>query len=504
MAENYFPSSPSVPPFIEGGQSSSDPENPTGTGFYPRPTPRFKWTPDHHHRFLEAIQVLGGLQYATPRAIVEIALILACGGLLLSSSLAETVQFPALNCRKHTAYLTDFGGKGDGKTLNTAAFQSAIANLSKYASDGGAQLIVPPGKWLTGPFNLTSHFTLYIHKDAVIIGTQDISEYAIIPALPSYGQGRDAPGPRMISLVFGTNLTDVVITGGNGTIDGQGEVWWEKFRKKELTYTRPYLIEIIDIVIQDLTILAPIDSENTDGIDPDSCSNVRIWDNYIVSGDDCIAVKSGWDEYGISVGMPTKHLSIKRLTCISPFSATIALGSEMSGGIQDVRAEDLKAINTESGVRIKTAPGRGGFVKDIYVRNAEYHTMKYVFWVSGEYNSHPDKGFDPTALPNITGINYSKINAKNVTIAGKLIGLEKDPFTGICISDATIEMRAADDDDKPKPAWNCTDISGVASSVTPKPCGQLVESQKPVVCEFPTDKLPIENVELTTCSAVIS
>nr|GME06284.1 probable polygalacturonase [Ipomoea batatas] len=515
MAENYFPSSPSVPPFIEGGQSSSDPENPTGTGFYPRPTPRFKWTPDLHHRFLEAIQI---------------ALILACGGLLLSSSLAETVQFPALNCRKHTGYLTDFGGKGDGKTLNTAAFQSAIANLSKYASDGGAQLIVPPGKWLTGPFNLTSHFTLYIHKDAVIIGTQDISEYAIIPPLPSYGQGRDAPGPRMISLVFGTNLTDVVITGGNGTIDGQGEVWWEKFRKKELTYTRPYLIEIMysnqiqisnltllnspswvvhpvyssDIVIQDLTILAPIDSENTDGIDPDSCSNVRIWDNYIVSGDDCIAVKSGWDEYGIAVGMPTKHLSIKRLTCISPFSATIALGSEMSGGIQDVRAEDLKALNTESGVRIKTAPGRGGFVKDIYVRNAEYHTMKYVFWVSGEYNSHPDKGFDPTALPNITGINYSKINAKNVTIAGKLIGLEEDPFTGICISDATIEMRAADDDDKPKPAWNCTDISGVASSVTPKPCGQLVESQKPVVCEFPTDKLPIENVELTTCSAVIS
>lgn len=212
-------------------------------------------------------------------------------------------------------------------------------------------------------------------------------------------------------------------------------------------------------------------------------------------------MKSGWDEYGIAVGMPTKHVSIKRLTCISPFSATIALGSEMSGGIQDVRAEDIKAMNTESGVRIKTAPGRGGFVKDIYVRNAEYDTMKYVFWVSGEYNSHPDEGFDPNALPNITGINYSDINARNVTIAGKLIGLEKDPFTGICISNAIIKMHVDESGTKPKPAWNCTDVSGVASSVTPQPCSQLVE--KAVECEFPTDKLPIEKVELKTCSALI-
>nr|GMD33124.1 probable polygalacturonase [Ipomoea batatas] len=49
--------------------------------------------------------------------------------------------------------------------------------------------------------------------------------------------------------------------------------------------------------------------------------------------------------------MSTKHLSIKRLTCISPSSATIALGSELSGGIQDVRAEHILAINTKSDVR---------------------------------------------------------------------------------------------------------------------------------------------------------
>lgn len=75
-------------------------------------------------------------------------------------------------CRKHAAALTDFGGVGDGKTSNTEAFKAAIDHLSQLASDGGALLLVPPGKWLTGSFNLTSHFTLFLHKDAVILASQ--------------------------------------------------------------------------------------------------------------------------------------------------------------------------------------------------------------------------------------------------------------------------------------------------------------------------------------------
>lgn len=82
------------------------------------------------------------------------------------------LKYQAISCRKHSASLTDFGGKGDGKTSNTVAFQKAIAELSKFGSDGGAVLIVPPGKWLTGSFNLTSNFTLYLQKDAVILGSQ--------------------------------------------------------------------------------------------------------------------------------------------------------------------------------------------------------------------------------------------------------------------------------------------------------------------------------------------
>jgi hypothetical protein len=63
---------------------------------------------------------------------------------------------------------------GDGTTSNTAAFRSAVDHLSQYSGEegGGAMLYVPAGKWLTGPFNLTSHFTLFLHRDAVILASQ--------------------------------------------------------------------------------------------------------------------------------------------------------------------------------------------------------------------------------------------------------------------------------------------------------------------------------------------
>ncbi|XP_047327209.1 probable polygalacturonase [Impatiens glandulifera] len=440
----------------------------------------------------------------------------------------DCFEYNAINCRSHTASLIDFGGVGDGVTSNTAAFQSAITHLSQFECKGGSLLFVPPGKWLTGSFNLTSHFTLFLHRDAVLLATQEVDEWPVIDPLPSYGRGRDAVGGRHISLVFGTNLTDVVITGDNGTIDGQGAPWWDKFRQGKLQYTRPYLIEIMfsqnvqisditlvnspswnvhpvycsDVIIRGLTILAPVRSPNTDGINPDSCTNTKIEDCYIVSGDDCVAVKSGWDEYGIAFAMPTKQLLIRRLTCISPTSAVIALGSEMSGGIQDVRAEDILAIDSESGVRIKTGVGRGGFVKDIYVKGMTMKTMKWAFWMTGNYGSHPDDKYDPNAYPIVRNINYRDMVAENVTMAARLEGIAGDPFSGICISNVTIQLAPT----AKKVQWTCTDIAGVTSGVVPRPCDLLPEEQGGDVgggCEFPLDNLAIDNVELRTCYEIV-
>lgn len=72
--------------------------------------------------------------------------------------------------RKAAASIVEFGGVGDGVTSNTAAFRRAVAGLA--GEEGGAQLKVPAGRWLTGSFNLTSHFTLYLEAGAVIMGSQ--------------------------------------------------------------------------------------------------------------------------------------------------------------------------------------------------------------------------------------------------------------------------------------------------------------------------------------------
>ncbi|CDY10897.1 BnaC01g15120D [Brassica napus] len=181
------------------------------------------------------------------------------------------------------------------KSLSTQPYRVELiqlSQLSRFADYGGSLLFVPAGRWLTGSFNLTSHFTLFLHRDAVLLASQEESDYEVIEPLPSYGRGRETDGGRrFISLRFGSNLTDVVITSENGTIDGQGEPWWGKFKGGELKYTRPYLIEIMhsdgiqisnltflnspswhihpvyssNIVIQGLTILAPVTVPNTTG-----------------------------------------------------------------------------------------------------------------------------------------------------------------------------------------------------------------------------------------------
>ncbi|KAL6320600.1 hypothetical protein AAG906_008600 [Vitis piasezkii] len=442
--------------------------------------------------------------------LVLLSSVAECGG----ERILKPFDYPAINCRKHSALLTEFGGIGDGKTSNTKAFKTAIDHLKQFATDGGAELIVPPGKWLTGSFNLTSHFTLYIHKDAVILGSQEESDYPHIPPLPSYGKGRDGGG-RFSSLIFGTNLTDVVITGGNGTINGQGRVWWDKFKQKKLVDTRPYLIEIMfsdqvqisnltlidshhgmstpDVIIQGMTILAPVDVPNTDGINPGTCAinrlNIWLWlDDLTHTNRDAIGTELSSKEW----------LGPVRDPIWSPNQGHSHQEAHLH--IPRQRPEDITAINSQSGVRIKTGVGRGGYVQDIYARKMTMKTMKYVFWMTSDYGSHPDDEWDRKAIPKIENINYREVVAENVTYSARLDGIAGDKFTGICISDVTIRLTQ-----KPKQLqWNCTNVEGVTSQVTPQSCDLLPPSKGPLQCTFPENQLPIEAVKLKTCSYTAS
>ncbi|WCJ22601.1 Pectin lyase-like superfamily protein [Euphorbia peplus] len=371
--------------------------------------------------------------------------------------------------RPHSVTITEFGAVGDGVTLNTKAFQNAIFYLNSFSDKGGAKLFVPAGRWLTGSFDLISHLTLWLDKDAVILGSTNSDDWPVVDPLPSYGRGRELPGKRHRSLIYGHNLTDVVITGDNGTIDGQGSNWWGWFRKKTLNYTRPHLVELMNssgivisnltftnspfwtihpvycshVIVKNVTIRAPLDSPNTDGIDPDSSDDVCIEDCDIRTGDDLISIKSGWDEYGTSYNRPSRNITIHRLVGQTRSSSGIAIGSEMSGGVSDVHAENLQFYNSKTAIRF-----------------------------TGLYGEHPDEHYDPKALPIIEKITIEDVKGNNIKHAGIIEGIEADSFRDICLSNISLNVTS-------KSPWNCSNIQGYSDSVTPEACEPLREGIYP-------------------------
>ncbi|XP_058195758.1 probable polygalacturonase [Rhododendron vialii] len=389
--------------------------------------------------------------------------------------------------------ISDFGAVGDGVTVNTEAFERAVLEIRKR---GGGQLNVLPGYWLTAPFNLTSHMTLFLAENAAILGIDDEKYWPLMPPLPSYGYGRECPGPRYGSLIHGQNLKDVVITGHNGSINGQGKTWWEKYRKKLLNHTRGPLVQIMwssdieishitlrdspfwtlhpydcsNVTIRNVTILAPLsEAPNTDGIDPDSCENVVIEDSYISVGDDGIAIKSGWDQYGIAYGRPSANILIRNLVVRSMVSAGVSIGSEMSGGVSNITMENLRVWNSRRAVRIKTSPGRGGYVRDITYKNLTLDNVRVGIVIKTDYNEHPDEGYDPKALPIIENINFIGIRGQGVRIPVRIYGSQEIPVRNVTFRDMSVGITY-----KKKRIFQCSFVQGrVIGSIFPSACENL-------------------------------
>ncbi|KAG0471806.1 hypothetical protein HPP92_016352 [Vanilla planifolia] len=403
----------------------------------------------------------------------------------------------ALAQRPHSVTITEFGAVGDGVTLNTVAFQNAVFYLRSFADKGGAQLYVPKGIWLTGSFSLISHLTLFLDKGAVIIGTQDVSQYLIVEPLPSYGRGIELPGARYQSLINVNNLTDVVITGDNGTIDGKGSGWWDSFRSHTLNYSRPHLVELVhsnditisnltflnppawaihpvycrNVEIQNVTIDAPSDSPFTDGIVPDSSTGVCIEESSISVGHDAISLKSGWDEYGISYSKPTSNIHITKVNLQSPLGSALSFGSEMSGGISAVHADHLRIHDSRIGIGFKTTRGRGGFMQDIFVSGVDMLRVQTGIHFTGNDGRHADDNYDPDALPIVRHVTIKNVIGTSVFAAGALSGIERDPFTAICLSN--INITTSSSEASAVGSWTCSDVSGFSEDVFPEPCPEL-------------------------------
>jgi polygalacturonase len=203
----------------------------------------------------------------------------------------------------------------------------------------------------------------------------------------------------------------------------------------------------------------------------DSSDTVCIEDCYISTGDDLIAIKSGWDEYGIAYARPSTNIIIRRIIGETQ-SAGIAIGSEMSGGVSEVHAENLRFFNSSMGIVIKTSPGRGGYVRDIYISNVTLADVDIAIRFIGHYGEHPDEFYDPKALPTIERITVENVVGENIKYAGFLEGIEGDKFLNICLSNITLNVTS-------ESPWNCSYIQGYSDLVYPETCESLGEILSP-------------------------
>ena len=200
----------------------------------------------------------------------------------------------------------------------------------------------------------------------------------------------------------------------------------------------------------------------------DSSDNVCIEDCTIATGFDAIALKSGWDEYGIAYGRPTKNVHIRRVHLQASSGSTLAFGSDMSGGISNVLVDHVHLYNSRTGIVFRTTRGRGGYMKEIVISGIEMENIYTAIAATGYCGSHPDDKFDPTALPLLDHIILKDMIGTNISIAGSFAGLQESPFTNICLSNIKFSVNS------PSPiTWECSNVSGFSDSVVPKPCPDL-------------------------------
>ncbi len=120
-----------------------------------------------------------------------------------------------------------------------------------------------------------------------------------------------------------------------------------------------------NVTVRDITVRNPHFSANGDGIDIESCENVLLTGSSFDVGDDAICIKSGKDADGRRHGIPCKNLIIKDCTVYHGHGGFV-IGSEMSGGVENIWVSNCRFLGTDVGLRFKSTRGRGGLVRNIW------------------------------------------------------------------------------------------------------------------------------------------
>lgn len=365
--------------------------------------------------------------------------------------------------------IADYGATTNGE-LVTKSIDAAI-EAAKEA--GGGTVLVPAGEFFTGPIRLYSNITLHLTPGAVLKFSTNQEDY---PVVDSRWEG--ASREVYMSCIYGEDIENVTIS-GSGKLDGNGHDWWDVFRNRhdELKYPRPKLISFerssritlkdfniidapswtinpiqsFDITVDNVSILNPANSPNTDGINPESCKNVRISNCNIDVGDDCIAIKSGTEDADELI--VCENITITNCTMVHGHGGVV-LGSEMSGGIRNVTISNCVFQDTDRGIRLKSRRGRGGTIEDIRVSNVVMDNVFSPFILNLYYFCGPrgkekyvwDKNPYPVTdeTPTFRRIHFSDITARNVqSSAGFLYGLAENYLSEITFNN--IDISLADD-----------------------------------------------------------
>lgn len=318
----------------------------------------------------------------------------------------------------------DFGALGDGTNKDTVAFQKA---LDTCAVRGGGEVIVPAGNYLIGSVQIGNGTILRLETNSVIIGSGDTNDY---PTIDVRWEGRWQPGRR--ALIYAANVDHTGII-GPGRIAGNramaapqnprgavviepiscNDLCWEGFTVTQGGNWATHPTYCTDVIIRNLNIIG-----DRDGIDIDSCKNVRIEGCDINTGDDSISLKSGRGLNGARIGKPTEDVLIRNCTLRCRRFAGIGIGSETSGGIRDVKMSHCNMNCRTFGIYIKTRIGRGGVIENISGDDLEIlggGFLKINLVSTGNSNTVDDPVEGEPGIPAGRNFSFSNIHVMNCT-----------------------------------------------------------------------------------------
>jgi polygalacturonase len=401
------------------------------------------------------------------------------------SNASARVSFPARICD-----VTAYGARGTRVFPDTIAFQRAIDDC---ASKGGGTVRVPRGEYLIGPIFLKSNIRLDLAPWSELVGLTDPDAYKATAATRAFVTNGD-----WIALVNIADAQNVAIT-GSGRIDGQGAVWWERWREQARRNNkgggtdRPRLIQAArsrnllfegiglynspsfhlvvkdsqDVTVTGMRFVALAHSPNTDAIDPIDTRNMLISGNYFDVGDDIVAIKSMKADPA-HPDAAVENIVIRGNKGLA--GRGICIGSETIGGVRNVLVEDNELTGAMYGLRIKTPRGRGGLVQDIVFRNNRLTDVATPLVISAYYASagydeaavaaelaakggfvlghqiypgdaDPPLPYRPNSTPWIRNVRIDGLRATGADRAGIVIGLPERSVEGLVLRNVSIRSR---------------------------------------------------------------